>query len=196
MKENPGFVLAHANVITMDPDLPRGDFVTVRNDRIESVGCRDDSPDLKNTGYKMIDCQGMTLMPGFNDAHLHFLALVSSFEDVDCSRQVINSIGDIQKAIKGRATSVPSGRWIRARGYDESFLAERRHPCSQELDLASPDNPVRLDHISGHALVLNSRALKTLGISRNTPDPLGSVIVRDETTMCSRSKSLILLIST
>ena len=78
-----------------------------------------------------------------------------------------------------RAATTPAGAWIEGRGYDDTRLAERRHPTRYELDAATHDHPVQVHHVSGHMSVVNSRALELAGIGRGTPDPQGGRIDRD-----------------
>ena len=101
---------------------------------------------------------------------------------VDCSPSAVTSIEDIAEQLKIRAADAPPESWIRGTGYNEFYLRENRHPTRWDLDAAVPDRPVRLTHRSGHAVVLNSRALALAGIHRDTPDPAYGVIERNETT--------------
>ena len=94
----------------------------------------------------------------------------------------MSSIQDIRRAIARRVVTTASGQWIRAVGYSEFDLLEGRHPTRWDLDQAAPDNPVRLNHRSGHACVLNSRALELVGISDSTLEPPGATILRDLTS--------------
>jgi predicted amidohydrolase YtcJ len=71
------------------------------------------------------------------------------------------------------------GTWIRGRGYNEFYLAEKRHPTRWDLDEVAPNHHVKLTHRSGHAHVLNSLALQAVNISMETPDPEGGLIDRD-----------------
>ena len=158
---------------------PRAELVAVREGRVSWVGSGDDLPAMKASGVRLIDCEGQTLVPGFIDAHCHVLALASRLLAVDCGPSVVSSIADTQAAIRGRAATTSPGKWIRAGGYDEFKLRERRHPTRWDLDAAVPDHPVRLDHRSGHAMVLNGAALAAVGISSGTPDPPDGVIERD-----------------
>ena len=171
-------LLRNAALLTMDPARPRAQAVLVRGDRIEWVGADADVPD--GSADRVIDCGGATLIPGLNDAHIHLLAYASSLSHLDMSRDRAASIGDIKRLIRERAVATPQGRWVRGRGYDEAYLAEGRHPTRQDLDAAAPGHPVRLDHRSGHAMVLNSRGLELAGIGPDTPDPPEGVIERDE----------------
>ncbi len=156
----------------MDPSRPRADTVAVRHGRIVAVG----DAALSFDG-KRIDCEGGVLLPAFIDAHCHLLAYAASLHSIDCTGA--RTIGEIQNAIRFKAASTPAGRWIRAFGYEETALAEGRHPDKRDLDAAAPDHPVRLIHRSGHATVLNSLALHEAGIGIETEEPTGGALERD-----------------
>ncbi len=131
-------------------------------------------------GAQIVDCCGCTVLPGFVDAHLHFHAFVDSLLSVDLRPEAgIHSIADIQAAIRRKAGTIGPGGWVKGRGYDEFFLAERRHPTRWDLDAAVPDHPVKLTHRSLHAHMMNSAALKLTGINAGTPDPPAGLIERD-----------------
>ena len=167
----------NANVMTMDPRRPRAQAVLVRNDKIAWVGQEADVP--PQPVDRVIQCGGATLLPGLNDAHIHLLAYASSLRHLDCRRGAVASIGDIQRLIQERVQSTTPGQWVRGRGYDDAYLKERRHLTAADLDVVAPHHPVRLDHRSGHAHVLNSRALELVDIRPDTPDPPEGVIERD-----------------
>jgi predicted amidohydrolase YtcJ len=91
-------------------------------------------------------------------------------------------LADIRSVLRRKARTTPAGQWIRANGYHEFDLEQKRHPLRQDLDHAAPDHPVLLTHRTGHAHVLNSMALKLVGITNETGDPKGGLIDRDPTT--------------
>ncbi len=178
-------ILYNANVVTLNPACPRARTVVIAGDKITAV---EDSTAVMNRGLtsfsgknsgvsRMIDCEGNTIIPGFNDAHCHPLAFAASLLSIDCSG--LKSIAEIQSQIRLQAERTPHGEWIKALGYHEYSLAEKRHPTRWELDEASPYHPVKLNHQSGHACVLNSLAMGHAGISGETPEPQGAIIDRD-----------------
>ena len=118
------------------------------------------------------------LLPGFIDAHVHVLAAAAAEAGVDCSPRAVSSIPGLLEVIARAAADRPAGTWVRAHGYEETMLAEFRHPTRAELDAAAPQHPVRLTHRSGHAEVLNSRALALAGIDESVPEPPGAVFGR------------------
>ena len=179
---DPALLLYNANAVTRDPSNPRASWVATSQGRIVAVGLGEPPRDIKGPNTRAMDCQGGTLIPGFNDAHCHILATAASLLSVDCGPRTVSSIQDIGFRLRGRADQVSGDTWIRGTGYNEFYLLERRHPTRLDLDQWVPEHPVRLLHRSGHAAVLNSRALSLAGIHRYTPDPPEGVIERDEHT--------------
>jgi predicted amidohydrolase YtcJ len=172
-------ILFNANVITMNPVFPKARWVAIENGKIFVLGPEDEFKELCHPHTKAIDCKGRTVLPGFIDAHLHFWGLAEDFEMLHLGpRNNIRSIPDIQGKIKKASENLPAGDWIRGRGYQEFYLAEKRHPTRWDLDRAAPSHPVKLTHRSGHAHVLNSLALRFVGISKETGDPPGGLIDR------------------
>ena len=174
--------LVNANVLTVDPGQPLAEAVAISRDRIVAVGSNCDVLRLASSRTRIIDCQGQTLLPGFNDAHCHLPGLARRMLDLDCSPRFAPSIAKLQALVRERTASLAPGTWLRGFGYDDLQLAERRHPHRRDLDAAAPYHPAWIEHRSGHASVLNSRALELAGIHRGTPDPSGGVIERDPET--------------
>ena len=153
--------------------------VAIGGGRITSVGSNDEVSESAGPAVRAIDCNGLTLMPGFVDSHCHLLALAATLRGLDCGPRSASSISDIKGLVQRQAAQTPDGGWIRGFGYDDTALAEGRHPNRWDLDPVSGGHPVRLDHRSRHASVLNSRGLEMLGITSETRDPIEGVIDRD-----------------
>jgi len=135
---------------------------------------------LRGPRTQIIDCAGKTLIPGFIDAHCHIHAYAESLVSLNLApRERIHSIADIQDRIRDFCKSRPPGLWVRGKGYNEFYLAEGRHPDRHDLDVVAPLHPVKLTHRSGHAHVLNSLALKQVGITAETGDPPGGFMDRE-----------------
>ncbi len=179
---NVSLVLANGNILTMEPSQPCVEAVAIVGERVAAVGGNEFIRSLASTNTEIIDCQGLTLLPGLNDAHCHLQGLARRLRDLDCSPQRAVSIAEIQILVCERAATRAPGSWIRGHGYDDLQLAEHRHPNRHDLDMAAPDHPVWLEQRSGHAAILNSRALGLAGITRETPDPPGGVIERELAT--------------
>ena len=180
--DSADLILVNANVITMDIAQPNAEAVAICADRIAAVGSDAFIQPMASGRTRIVDCKGLTLIPGFNDAHCHLPGLARRMQDLDCSPHQALSIRELMALIRTRAEARSPGTWVRGFGYDDFLLAEGRHPSRHDLDVAAPDNPVWLEHRSGHASVLNSRALQLAGIHRETPDPPGGVIERDPGT--------------
>ena len=175
-------ILKNANVITMDPRQPKAELVAIKDDKILLVAGNKELESVRGTETKVIDCQGKTLIPGFNDAHCHVISFIRKLISLDLSPSSIGSINDIKTNIHNRAENIPPGEWITGTDYNDFYLAEKRHPNRWDIDEVAPYHPVVLSHRSLHACVLNSRALSLAGITRETPEPPGGLIDRDHST--------------
>ncbi|HJO22646.1 MAG TPA: amidohydrolase family protein [Myxococcota bacterium] len=169
-------------VITLDAQERTAGALGVEGDRIAFVGSDAEGRRWADGRARVVDLGGRALLPGFIDAHGHFPGAGIYAVHVD-----LNSppIGDIERMdglvarLRERAAETPTGEWITGWGYDDTLLAEKRHPRRADLDAASTDHPIALFHVSGHLMTTNSAALELLGIDRETPDPEGGVIRRD-----------------
>ncbi len=164
----------------MDDDNPSAEAIAVGGGRIIAVGPEGSVATWAGRRSEVVDCRGMTLLPGFHDAHCHLFATASALTGVDCRAPEVGSIVRLQQVIREEMGRREAGTWIKGFGYDEQDLMEKRHPVRWDLDAAAPDHPVRIDHRSGHAMVLNSRGLELAGILRDTVDPTDGVIEREE----------------
>ncbi|PKB71982.1 MAG: hypothetical protein BZY87_02655 [SAR202 cluster bacterium Io17-Chloro-G6] len=180
MPRKPDLVITNAKVLTMDPSRPTAEAVAVIGERILSVGETDEIKGPAGPDTQVIDGQGYTLLPGFIDSHIHVLSLARTTQELDCRPDKVSSIAGVAHRVFEWARIVPPGEWVRSFGYDHLALDESRHPTRYDLDHISPRHPVRLDHRSGHATVLNSLGLQMAGINADTPDPVEGVIERDK----------------
>ena len=158
-------VLVNARVLTMAGDRA-AEAVAIADGRVLAarVGCGDSG--AGRAGTVVEDLGGATVMPGLIDAHNHLLMTGQILQQVqlyDC-----RSIDDILDRVRTAVEKAPPGTWILGRGWDESLLAERRHPNRHDLDRVAPDHPVVL-HRVWNRLVANSRAIELAGISRRRP---------------------------
>jgi predicted amidohydrolase YtcJ len=176
-------ILFKANVITMDPLYPKAEGVLIKDGKILSTVANHSLRKWDEVKVITIDCKGKTVLPGFIDAHLHLHALAESYVTLNLEpRQNVRSILDIQTKIKDYSKNLPPGAWIRGRGYNEFYLIEKRHPNRRDLDQVTSTHPIKLTHRTGQAHVLNSLALKMVGISVETSDPPDGLIDRDVNT--------------
>ena len=175
-------ILNNANVITMNPRCPAAGLVAIKGNRILLVAGNEQLEQVRGAKSKIIDCQGKTVVPGFNDAHCHVFSFIRKLRSLDLSPSSVRSIADIKAAIHRRVQSLPPGSWLTGTDYNEFYLAEKRHPNRWDIDEAAPQHPVVLAHRSLHACVLNSRALSLAGITKETPEPPGAIIERNLNT--------------
>jgi hypothetical protein len=173
-------VLLGGTIRTMDPDQPVARALAIRGERVVAVGSDDQIAALAGLGARRVDLGGQTVVPGFNDAHIHLWKEGMLLSQVNARPAAAPSIAALVSAFAGRAGQASAGQWIEGRGYDETRLPEGRHPTRDDLDRAAPDHPVVLGRTCGHIIVANSRALALAGITAATPDPPGGAIDRDE----------------
>jgi predicted amidohydrolase YtcJ len=146
--------------------------LAVAGDRILRAGSDGEVRALAGPGTRTVELRGRSLLPGFIDAHCHFVWLGGAQQEIDCKAPGMGSIAALTEAVRERAASAAPGAWIRGRGYDQMKLAERRHPNRFDLDAASPRNPVIFTRTCGHICAVNSIAMQMAGIDDTTPDPV------------------------
>ena len=117
-------------------------------------------------------------MPGFVDAHGHFPGSGQTAFSVDLNSPPIGDTASIPQLLeKLRAFGLErDDGWLIGSGYDDTLLAERRHPTRFDLDQVSATRPIGIVHVSGHLMVVNTAALEALGIDETTPDPEGGIL--------------------
>lgn len=165
----------NGTVLTMEEELYAG-AVLVEDGMIVGVGDLEELSERASSGVTRVDLAGRTLMPAFIDPHSHFSAYASSLLQVPLDEAV--NFEEIVEKIRDfiEKKQVSKGQWVVAKGYDHNALAEQAHPGREVLDAAAPDNPVMLQHKSGHVGVYNTAALKLLHVTEETKAPAGGVI--------------------
>ena len=174
-------VFINGNVLTMDANNTVAEALSTKGELIEAVGSTDEIMALVGNETEVIDLRGRTLLPGFIDAHGHFPGSGLRVVAADLNSPPIGNnktMAEVMAALKEQAEKAAPGEWVSGFGYDDTLLAEQRHPTRAELDDVSMEHPVVAMHISGHMLVANSMALEQVGISASTPNPEGGVIGR------------------
>ncbi len=179
----PDTIYVNGTVVTMDAQARTVEAIAVSGDRISAVGRTADIRALAGSATKTIDLAGRTVLPGFVDAHSHFPAAgTDALYIVDLQSPpvgAVRTIDDLIAALKRRADETPKGQWVIGRGYDQTLLREKRQPTREDLDKASMDHPISIVHTSGHLFAANSVALMMAGVTKDTPNPKGGVIVKD-----------------
>jgi len=171
-------IIRDAHIVTVDRKFSTARAAAIRDGKFIAVGSDAAVLGTKGPNTRVIDLDGKTVLPGFNDTHVH----LSSGKDLETQVDLTNihSIRQIQAAIAARAAKSKPGEWIvGTRGWWEYQLAEGRLPTRADLDAAAPDNPVSIP--GPHYAIVNSLALKLAGVTRDTPDPQGGQIYKDTT---------------
>ncbi len=163
------------NAVIYGPEKLRADSIAVFDGKIFEIGPSVKMKDLKRRGFEVIDLNGNVVVPGFIDCHLHLLGLGFSLQRVDLS--AANTMNKAITLISVAARKLSPGRWLIGRGWDKNIWGGS-FPDKTILDKICPDNPVYLYSKDGHALWVNSAALKAAGIDDTTPDPPGGLIKR------------------
>jgi hypothetical protein len=169
-------IIRDAHIVTVDPRFSIAQAAAIRDGKFIAVGT--DAAVLKTRGPKteVVDLRGQTVLPGFNDTHVHLTAGKDLETEVDLTH--IGSIKDIQAAIAARVKqSKPDEPIVGTRGWWEYQLAEGRLPTRADLDAVAPNNPVMIP--GPHYVIANSLALKLAAVTRDTPDPQGGQIYKD-----------------
>jgi predicted amidohydrolase YtcJ/heat shock protein HslJ len=155
----------------------------VKDGKIALAGSKADAMKLKGDATRVVDLGGKALLPGFLDAHSHYInsLLVASqcklyAPPSGSGKDVPGIIAELKTFAAER--KIPKGEMIMGYGYDDTVMPDGRLLNRDDLDAAFPNNPVRVDHVSMHGAVMNSLALKKYGISATTKTPPGGVIVR------------------
>lgn len=176
-------VFQGGTIYTVDAGNAGASAVAVRGDTIVAVGDRDDMKGLIGDSTRVVELGDRALTPGFIDAHGHLTLVMIMLDLLNASSPPVGpmtSVEDIVEALKARIVdqNIPPGEMVSGYGYDDSLLAEGRHPTRADLDRASTEHPIMLLHVSGHLATANTKGLEFVGISAETPDPPGGVIRR------------------
>jgi predicted amidohydrolase YtcJ len=170
-------IIHDARVWTVNAAQPQAEAVAVLNGRITAVGSDAAVLLWRGPNTRVIDAKGRRLLPGLNDAHVHFAdggAALSAVQLNDAA-----SLKEFVKRIADYAAHAPKGEWIRSGNWDETKWNPAALPTRQDIDAVTPNNPVALDRYDGHMIIVNSKVLALAGITAKTLDPPGGVIVRD-----------------
>ncbi|TYB76058.1 amidohydrolase [Bizionia saleffrena] len=173
----------NGDILTMASETPRyAEAIVEHNGKIVFVGSKADA-EKSYENAKYVDLKGRTLLPGFVDPHSHFGMVSNTMGQVDLNPEPVGEIKNIKDIIDALKTykkenNIADGEWIFGWGYDDGQLAEKRHPNKNDIDKALLNNPVYLQHTSGHMGVANSMGLSEMDVSASSKSPNGGSIVR------------------
>lgn len=170
-------VLLDGKIWTVNAAQPRAEAIACLGHRIVAVGSNDEVHKWIGPSTEVLNAHGKLVLPGFNDAHVHFFSGGENLASVQL--RAAKSEDDFRRRIAEFAGKQPAGRWITGGGWDHENWTPARLPTRQLIDAASAGHPVFVNRLDGHMALANSQALKLAGITRETPDPPGGTIVRD-----------------
>ena len=177
---NPDLALFNGVIWTVDPNQPRAEALAIKGDRIVAVGSNKQIKKMFDGETRVIDLKGAFVMPGFNDAHLHFAEGGFSLLGINLRRA--RDEDDFTRIIGEYARGLPQGAWITGGNWDHEAWPSHRLPTKEIVDAVCPHHPVFVDRLDGHVALANSLAMGLARVTGDTPDPPGGEIVRDPET--------------
>ncbi|MBC7340203.1 MAG: amidohydrolase [Firmicutes bacterium] len=169
-------ILVGGRVSTLDPDRAAATAVACAGGRIVAVGSDQEVVPLAGPSTRIIAVAGRRVTPGFIDSHMHLSWLGLGLANIDLTG--VRSLAALQELVRERVQGEPAGSWVLGRGWDHELLGVL--PARHHLDAVAPGHPVLLTRVCGHVAVANSKALEVAGITRETPDPAGGAIDRND----------------
>lgn len=173
-------ILINGRVWTVNPSQPEAEAVAISQNRIVLVGSNSAAKELARPGSRIIDLKGRFVLPGFIDSHTHFLnggLALRSVQLRDC-----HSKEEFVKRIADKAKELPSGAWILNGDWDHQQFHPAELPRKEWIDAITTENPVCVNRLDGHMVLVNSVALKLAGITKDTVPPSGGEIMKDPLT--------------
>jgi hypothetical protein len=170
-------IITNARIWTVDQSRPTAEAVAVLGDRITAVGSIQDVDGWRGPKTLVINADGKLLLPGFNDAHVHFVSGGKQLDSIQLNDAT--SSQEFARRIGERAKVTSKGEWILGGNWDETKWNPAEMPTKELIDALTPDTPVFISRYDGHMGLANSVALRLAGITAKTPDPAGGTIVRD-----------------
>ena len=171
-------VVLRGKVLTLSAGRPEAEAVAVAEGRIVAVGGDAEVRAWIGPDTEVLRLDGKRVTPGLIDSHAHLVGIGQSRQRLDLVGT--GSQRQIAELVRAQAEELPPGRWVLGRGWDQNDWPSRRFPTHHALSEAAPDRPVYLTRIDGHAGWANRAALDLAGVDRQTPDPPGGRILRDE----------------
>ena len=177
-------VLLNGYITTVDPDIGNVSAMAINDYKITAVGNDEEIESYISDTTEVINLNGRFVMPGFIEGHGHYMSLGRSKQILD-----LNDVSGWEEVVSKVAVAVDKskpGDWIFGRGWHQDKWnslpdnAVDGVPINDTLSKISPQNPVVLGHASGHAAFWNDAALEIAGVNKDTLDPQGGTIVRDQ----------------
>jgi predicted amidohydrolase YtcJ len=178
-KEKADLVIINGKVLTIDKDNPLAQAIAVKGEKIIAVGTTSEISKMIRKGFtKVIDADGRLVIPGFNDAHVHFGPLDPDYIEL----RYTTDPSVITEKVRKQVEKSKPGELIKGGHWEHEMFTDKRWPTKELLDKVSPGNPVMLSRADGHSVLVNSYVLRASGITKNTPNPFGGEIQKDPVT--------------
>src|SRR5206468_7083284 len=176
-KPTATLIITNAAVYTVDKQHPNAEAVAVIGDRIAAVGSSTEINLWRGPETKVIDAGRKLVLPGFNDAHVHFIQGGAQLDQVQLTDAATPE--EFAKRIAAQVKKTPKGEWILGGRWDETKWPNPELPTKELVDSVTGDIPIFVERYDGHEALANSAAMKMAAIDANTPDVPGGVIMRD-----------------
>jgi predicted amidohydrolase YtcJ len=173
-------IFSGGDIITVDDRNPQAEAIAVAGGRIAAVGSREEVFQRRGAGTRMIDLEGMTLMPGLIEPHSHPVISALLYDWIDVSGFHNASGAEVMERLRDAAAAAGPDAWITAFGYDPILIRDLKSLDADTLDEISSTNPIFIMIQSMHTVYVNHRALEIAGIDRSTPQPEAGCWVKDE----------------
>ena len=170
-------VYVNGNIYTVDEDFSKAQAIAIKGQYIVGVGSNEDVKGFVGESTKVIDLQGKTVIPGLIEGHMHYPGEGQKLLQLDLFWKPKDVI---LAAVKAEADRLPDGEWITGGGWNQEVWDIPEFPSKEDLDEVAPNNPVALRRTCGHATWVNSLALEIGGITKDTPNPQGGEILKNE----------------
>jgi hypothetical protein len=180
--DSADMVLINANALTMDKHNAKAEAIAVKDGKFMQIGTTEEVKQLITNETEVKDLEGMTVTPGFNDAHNHILQFGMIERSINLRESSTSSIKDILNTIKKQTELQKKESWVIVEGYNQNTLEEKRHITRWELDQVAPEHIVCIRHVNMNMYVLNSKLLAMMDIKKDTPDLEDAEIVKDKVT--------------
>jgi len=178
-QEAADLIIINGKVLTVDDENPSSEAIAVKGEKIICVGTSGEVKRMAEEGITtVIDAGGRLVLPGFNDAHVHFGPLDPDYIEL----RYTTDPSVFTEKVKAHVAKSKPGRLIRGGHWEHEMLTDKKWPSKELIDKVSPDNPVILTRADGHSVLVNSYVLKASGITSKTKVPFGGEIQKDPAT--------------
>jgi predicted amidohydrolase YtcJ len=174
-------VIKNAKIVTIDEDYPRAEAVAVKDEFIMAVSTNEKiEPYIEEGTTTVLDAKGRLVIPGLNDAHIHFMGGGQSMQQLDF--RYVHDVQNIQQMVAEKVEHAKPGELIRGGGWEHETFPDKKWPTKEILDAVAPNNPVVLNRADGHSTWVNSYVLRMSGITKDTENPPNGTVVKDPVT--------------